>query len=295
MEPLFKDRWLLQHTPDEPLNHLSVYRLTPRDGHWFIQEAGDWTSFAGSHEALSSLAMPETEVILNVMPHAQPSGESSAYWCQVHSNPARIQNIPVLRIHADVVSELAQYGNILTVIACEHHEDWEKAPRLVSATQHELSLIQHWAELQGSHPIGRIQWIGLAFRLYIQAPKNHQRVRLCGVVLLICALGMAQWIQTKWTNDIQVPIQPHPVPQTETPQHGITPNWLSWQQQLKRLGEGNRANMEKLQWHWNEKGLIYSAVELIKPRKRLPKGCEGLEESTHLVCVSAPEAEGKKQ
>lgn len=292
----FKERWLLAHLPDDPEAQLEVHRLTLRDGHWITQTVGDWKHFAGSSEALTSFAQPSTEVILNAFTHARGSDEQG--WISVHEHPPRAVHHALLPIHLEVLEELKPYGNILTVIACEDNTQWEHSPRLVLVNKHESNLIEQWAEHQHTPALNRLQWFLLTLRLYIQAPAAHQRTRISWAFFLALTLALYQWSlnssfeqteSTVRTNIQRIALQP-------TTQKEAEPDWATWQQQLKRFGDGERANIQQLQFMWTQSTSVYTAVELNKPRKRLPKGCQALsDESTHIHCAPPSPKDGKPE
>lgn len=295
---VFKERWLLAHSPNEPADHLVVHRLNLRDGHWFTQTVGDWKDFAGSSEALSSFAQPSTEVILNTFTHTHPTGADGQGWLSVHEYPPRAMHHPVLPVHIDVLNELKAYGNILTVIACEDHAQWENSPRLVLVDKHESNVIEQWAEQQHTPALSRVQWFFLTLRLYIQAPAAHQRTRLSWACFIALTLGLYQWSLNSSFEQTENTVRTtmlQPAAQTVQPTQA-EPDWATWQQQLKRFGDGERANVQHLKFMWTQGPNIYTAVELNKPRKRLPKGCQALsEESTQIACALPSPKDGKAE
>lgn len=298
---MFKDHWLLAHAPDDPLEQLSVYRLTLRDGHWFTQPFGDWQNFAGSNEALSSFGLPNTEVVLNTFTHTHMPTVEGPCWVAVHDYPIRSSHSAALPVHLDVVDTLKPYGNMLTVVCCELLSDWEQSPRLTLGNHHETELLQQWANQQHRPAVGRLEWLGLALRLYAQAPAAHQRTRLNVLCLLLAALGFTHLTQQNLLEQHKTNIQAEQqkisgMIQTTTTQIHKGPDWMAWQEQIKRFGEGERTNIRTLSMLWSDNSNIHTHVELTKPRKRLPKGCEPSNtESTQVVCQlnTTPASSGK--
>jgi hypothetical protein len=273
VQTIQNDFWLAE---GENLNTLKIHLLKQHEHHVLVDQTLSWEEFQGSAIALSSFSFPDTQVALN-LPQSQhnKNGQENGSWVQVESSPTRITYSNYQYWHQQWLQDIALMGATqIKVVSVKRHGDAYLAPARCLLQRHELTTLQHWAE-STEHANSWRARLKLAGLWYWKAGRKHQQLRIAlstsaVVIFLTCQLYFQhkqteqkqQWLITA-TQSIQA--------ETNTPKH---PHWNNWQEQLQKFGKEKRANIKSLTVNWNQDTPIHTWVELNKPRKRLPKGCD---------------------
>jgi hypothetical protein len=293
----YHDVWVIEPNDTHPESS-QVQRLMFHHDQWVEETTVNWADFQGSAAALNALQLPQTLVLVRIPPVIALPGVSRL-WCGLQEGPLRTFSLAWQPCHEVLARSLVTMGCSKLVFG--HWEGpsttWEHLVPLQVMDHQAFGSVRAWASAYPSKPAGRWPWFYLALKLYVcgTVAQSCRRIMLGIATGLFAVLlwGVAYTIHQSWLQTHQSSLRQalYKYP----PQQPVLPvDWPSWQAQTRKFGSGSKANLQQSRWIWNESGQWQSVHALVKPRKRLPKGCEALAAPWVLCMPPETKAGGRK-
>lgn len=287
MTPTGNDIWILMPKSvwidPQRRDQLLVHAIAHDGLNWHTRETLDWQDFRGSQQALSSLSLPETQLILALPPcetvHPQPEDR---VWAGLADSPPRLINTAHCPWHDWVSAEFQDLAASLSVCIAESVSQAVRSVPLTRVSGSELDTLTLWVQdIQAFSAKRYVQAIGL---LTLRPGRTRQTLRLAGLAVAIALSVAVQALQTQQIRaQVQSAFQSMLHSASSRPKSDVP--WADWQQQIAKFGQNNRANLASLQFQWRLNDPVQSTVTLARPRKRLPKGCQPIT-SQAAFCVA---------
>lgn len=287
MKPSDSDVWVL--IPSGPwinlqrTGQLMVHALMHDGLNWQTREIIDWTAFKGSSQALGSLSLPETQLILALpMGCAAHFRHENQVWVGLEDSPHRLCSATHFSWHEEVLAELHGTSAQQTVCMANAPQKAMEATPLHRVTGAEYKTIATWA-LQ-SEQSSQTQFVQLLSQLVLKPSAQRQRLR-CLAAVFIIALSIA--IQTQQADQFHNRLNNFVKTLLSAADGQVDPAtpWADWVQQVAKFGQNSRANLAAIQFQWRLNDPIQTTTELARLRKRLPKGCLPIDPQ-HAHCVA---------
>ena len=254
---------------------------------WMQESRMPFADFHGSAVALASFTLADTCVYLNVK-KAEHDGNYSdqSRWIGIEQDPLRMNEFPHTADQAQLLHTLKTMGKQASVIAINDPAQFLRATILFLASPQEVEHLKGWIRSQKNGTSKRLATVQLCCALWAKPGQQQQKLRLVALVCTALAIAAMQWAHTlqiknhdmQWKKSIQEGLERHVEPTSAV-------SFEEWIAQLRKFGQGNRANLSTLSIHWSNSGKIYTVAQLDRDRKRVPKGCK-LVNSTKAECIS---------
>lgn len=254
---------------------------------WALESRMSYADFHGSGVALASFTLADTCVFLNVEKTEYGNNSSDQLrWLGIEQDPLRMNEFPHSADQAQLLRKLRIMGKQPAVIAISDPAQFVRAPKLFLANQQEAEHLKGWVRSQTNGTSKGLATAQLFLSLWAKPGQQQQKLRLVALVCTALAVAAMQWATAQqmrnhdilWKKSIQEGLE-RQITSTDTV------SFESWFTQIKKFGQGNRANLSSLSIHWSNSGKIYSVAQLDRDRKRAPKGCT-LVTSNKAECVS---------
>lgn len=287
MKPSDSDVWVLIPSspwinPQRP-GQLMVHALIHDGLNWQTRETIDWTAFKGSSQALGSLSLPETQLILALpLTDAAHFRYETQMWVGLEDSPHRLCSAAHFSWHEEVLAELRGTVAHQTVCMADLPHKAVEATPLHRVTGAEFKTIATWA-LQSEQASPR-QFVQLLSQLVLKPGTQRQRLRCLAAVFI---MGLSIAIQTQQADQFHKRLNNtfKSLLSAADGQAEHTVPWSDWVQQVAKFGQNSRSNLTAIQFQWRLNDPIQTTTELARPRKRLPKGCLPIDPQ-HAHCVA---------
>lgn len=270
---------------------LSAFRLHKSATGWILIEEKTWGEIQGSSDFLLSIALPETDIYCLVeqpgkshfsLDHVQKA------WLSIKGST--VQVAPVLPWQLELIKQLKEHSKPVQAVIATDPTRAPQSTRMSLTGSFEAQALSNTLQKPERSNSNLALWLGLRL---IQKDMSLHFVVL-GICLAIC---LAIWhLVPTWLNQHALNTHRNWIKeQKELNLTKPTPDWLSTHQKLQKFGTENRANLVSITLTWNDSGEVLPWVELKKPRKRLPTGCN-YQKDLHVECpVILPSSKANPQ
>lgn len=234
-----------------------------------------FSEFSGSAVALSSFSLPDTQVYLNVFSSSNSQAlQISKFWVGIAEDPVRLIQADLEKQHHRVLQEVQNMGKKAQIIFTADPKNFISATEMALLDAQEFKHLQAHVDLMktgASRFRANLQLCGL---LWVKPNQNHQRLRFVAV-----ASGLVSLVFLNWSNQHQLEQQTQTIFQEvrsalkNQGENSQPVPFTSWAEQVKKFGQGNRANLTGIRMSWNKQGQINTHALLERDRKRVPKSC----------------------
>ncbi len=275
------DRWVITlHACAEPnphtLEQATVQYLHSHPEGWRVIQTNTWSELRGSSEFLTSLALPDTQVILRlqtsdqIQPNPPSRHDSRHYWIGFCATRQTFQFFNWHPAHDSLAKELLAQGGTLQVRLADQVDTNPFTQVLTLANAYETQTLVAQNHLK---TLSRTSLLTQKLLLAISPTRKRFRIASLCVTFLLCLFTWhwgSEWIHQHHLEGQRIAFQQLNERNTQATQ----PNWPGVHQFLTKFGKDNRANIEAIQLQWNSQGDVQAQVLLNRPRKVLPKGCQ---------------------
>lgn len=246
-----------------------------RQGQWQEELSVPYPEFAGSAVALSSFSMPDTQVYLNVSPCTGSSADPDRdQWVGLATDPPRLIKAESQSLHQQMIGDLKKLGQKVTVICVQNPRHFAQATPLSLLNGQEIS------HLQRKLGAGIALWLGL----WLQPSLHYQRLRLATLLALAAGFLLASHFNRSHQKTFERTVtQQAEVALRKNHEYTASLSLEAWAEQIRKFGQGNRANLQTLKVTWGPHGEVSSQATVVRDRKRFPKGCQA-ESATSARC-----------
>lgn len=260
---------------DKVPQHAEVWVVDTEGVQLFKQSQSGWLEelrmpledFAGSATALSSFCLPDTRVYLNVYsknPAPLNRLSSEKLWAGLAADPQRVVIQSVEQFHQTAFDALKPMGKPLTTISTENPRFFETATHVQLLTAHEIALLQ-------KHHKSTTKML---VALWARPGKAAQHLRLAFFSGIALTGMLIYWQLQPTQHNEQLAALAKLKQNTATESIPAKEIQLgNWADQIRKLGQDKRANIDGLEVWWTNSGEIHTTATLNRDRKKAPKGC----------------------
>lgn len=263
--------------------HADVWVIELEEVFLFRQKNQQWTEelklpyeeFSGSATALSSFSLPDTAVYLNVF--KQTSTERlwpENRWAGIAEDPLRILDATATAFHQKVLTEMSSMGKTVRVIAISKPSQFNHGTSMALLDWQELRQLKRFIDDNKSGTGLFRSRLLLYFSLWMKPSRNYQAIRAVAIVCTVCTFLVMNWhTQQQQAKYEKISVQRFQNSVTAATRDVKSVPFAEWLEQIRKFGQGQRANLVSLKMSWNEKGEIRTTADLERDRKRVPKAC----------------------
>lgn len=279
--PMHADAWVIEQ------NQAILFRQ--KDQHWEEEHRLPYDEFSGSAIALSSFSLPDTLVYLNVFQNnVAGSLWTECLWAGLAEDPQRIVETQATAFHQQVLTELRSMGKSVQVISSQKSEQFDRASQMALLNRHEFKHLKHFLNSRKSGAGPFLSSLHLYLGLWVKPTGAYQAIRGVAVGCVLGTFLLMNWhANQQQFKQEKADLQQFKKSLMAQQRNVKAAPFEDWSAQIQKFGRGERANLRSLKMSWDEQGEILTTADLVRDRKRVPKGCT-LNNPTQAQCSTKP-------
>lgn len=279
--PMHADVWVIEQ------NQAILFRQ--KDQQWIEEQRLPYSDFSGSAIALSSFSLPDTLVYLNVFQNNVASSLwTEHHWAGIAEDPQRIIETPTTAFHQQVLTELRSMGKNIQVISSQKSAQFNRAVQMALIDTYEFKHLKNFLNSRKSGANQFLSSLCLYLGLWIKPAGYYQAIRGVAVACLLGTFLLMSWhANQQQLKHEKASVQQFKKSLMAQPRNAKPASFENWLDQIRKFGRGERANLLSLKMSWDEQGEILTTADLVRDRKRAPKGCT-LNNPTQARCSTEP-------
>lgn len=265
--PMHADVWVIEQ------EHVFLFRQKSQQ--WVEEHQLPYDEFSGSAIALSSCSLTDTVVYLNVFQQTS-TGKfwSENRWAGIAEDPLRIVDSTATAFHQQVLTELNSMGKTVRVIAAPKPSQFNHGTEMALLDRQELKLLKSFTDASKTGKGHFRSKLLLYFGLWMKPGRNYQAIRAVTLACTVCTVLVMNWhTQQQQAKYEKISLQRFQNSVSAATRDVKAVPFVDWLEQIRKFGQGQRANLVSLKMSWNEQGEILTTADLERDRKRVPRAC----------------------
>lgn len=273
--------WMLGHQDQGQ----TAQRFRWAQGQWIPEESIPTDALFSQAEHLGSLTFPSTQVWLNLAGQAKPGDCHQWVWASWFDSPSRWEGRVMGEALGEAYARLNALGKAMKIIIAWENSHLNPAQEAIRIDHADFQTLCNWQTKTPQAPVGFIPKIALLTQLWLRPPSSWRKHRLG----FLCAIVLSMLLGSHTSQQalqVQAELLAKEIRNAQSMQNNKTIDWQAWQTQISKFGQGNRAVINHLQVSWAGNEAPNTSLELARPRKRVPKGCQ-LQDEQLVRCNSS--------